>query len=367
MKCAKCGAELKTGCVYCSVCGAEVQVVSDDSILEDDYLKALMTEDTSEEKKKITESKPSIEKKKPNKKIFIIIGAIVVALAVFFVSLFIIIKGNSYESQLKKAQTAYDKKNYEEALEYVKKALKRNEKGTEAMILSAKAHLGLEKEENAISDLKDVISIDKTNETAYKMLIDIYAQKEDYDTLAKLYEDTSNKKIQKLFADYIVTAPSFSKKAGIYDEAIEIILDAEDELNVYYTTDGTNPKEYGTKYVSAIPFSENGEYVLRAVCEDERGIYSKVVKAVYEVEISIPDLPTASPASGTYTEPIQISIDVPDNCSAYYEWNGTPGSNSQVYQEPFDMIEGNNVLSIILVNQNGQTSGIQKYNYIYMP
>ena len=31
------------------------------------------------------------------------------------------------------------------------------------------------------------------------------------------------------------------------------------------------------------------------------------------------------------------------------------------------MIEGNNVLSIILMSESGQTSGVQKYNYVYMP
>ena len=45
MKCAKCGAELKVGCIYCSVCGQEAQIVPDYSILEDDYLRALLEEE----------------------------------------------------------------------------------------------------------------------------------------------------------------------------------------------------------------------------------------------------------------------------------------------------------------------------------
>ena len=42
MKCAKCGAELKEGCLYCSVCGHEAQMVNGYSVLEEDYLKALL-------------------------------------------------------------------------------------------------------------------------------------------------------------------------------------------------------------------------------------------------------------------------------------------------------------------------------------
>ena len=35
MKCAKCGAEIKEGCLYCSVCGHEVQIVPDYNVLEE--------------------------------------------------------------------------------------------------------------------------------------------------------------------------------------------------------------------------------------------------------------------------------------------------------------------------------------------
>ena len=55
MKCANCGAELRTGCVYCSVCGAEAQIVSDYNLLEDDFLRGLL----QEKKKKIQSHKAS--------------------------------------------------------------------------------------------------------------------------------------------------------------------------------------------------------------------------------------------------------------------------------------------------------------------
>ena len=40
MKCANCGAEIKLGCVYCSVCGKEAQIVPDYNV-EEDILKEL--------------------------------------------------------------------------------------------------------------------------------------------------------------------------------------------------------------------------------------------------------------------------------------------------------------------------------------
>ena len=52
MKCAKCGAELKEGCLYCSVCGHEAQMVNGYSVLEEDYLKALLTDEAANLRKK---------------------------------------------------------------------------------------------------------------------------------------------------------------------------------------------------------------------------------------------------------------------------------------------------------------------------
>ena len=51
MKCVKCGAEMKEGCIYCSVCGNEAQIVPDYSVLEEDYLRYLLTEEERTAKK----------------------------------------------------------------------------------------------------------------------------------------------------------------------------------------------------------------------------------------------------------------------------------------------------------------------------
>ena len=85
-----------------------------------------------------------------------------------------------------------------------------------------------------------------------------------------------------------------------------------------YTLDGSSPKEDGRFYQEPFPMEKEGKYTRRAVCVDARGIYSKEVKVKYEIDLDVPDLPTASPASGTYTQPTKITIDVPVGCRAYY-------------------------------------------------
>ena len=50
MVCSKCGAELKEGCVYCSQCGQEAQIVSEINILEDDLLREIMDDEDQQKK-----------------------------------------------------------------------------------------------------------------------------------------------------------------------------------------------------------------------------------------------------------------------------------------------------------------------------
>ena len=60
MKCAKCGAEIRPGCVYCSNCGQEAQIVTEINILEDDLLRSMLEEE--EKSGSQTETLVSIEK-----------------------------------------------------------------------------------------------------------------------------------------------------------------------------------------------------------------------------------------------------------------------------------------------------------------
>ena len=73
MKCAKCGAEIKEGCIYCSVCGNAVQIVPDYSVLEDDYLRSLLKEEESAGKEpapaQAKQQKPKQPQRKKNRRL----------------------------------------------------------------------------------------------------------------------------------------------------------------------------------------------------------------------------------------------------------------------------------------------------------
>lgn len=369
MKCANCGAKIKTGHVYCSVCGKEAQIVPDYN-MEEDYLKSLLQKEGNPKNDKKKSEVPKEDKKPPKKKkkgIYIGIVILVLAAIVTFFAGFFAVKSQSFDGRMEKAEKSYAKKDYDKAVSFAKQALEKDEQSVDAHLMLGKCYYAKGDLKQAKEYLEQAFSISDSNREVCELLIEIYAEEKDYTAITKLFSKVEKEDLKKLFADYMVELPEITPEGGVYGEYPEITLHAKEGLDIYYTLDGSNPKTDGILYEKPFSLEEEGTFKLSAVCLDKRGIYSSKAEEEYTVELNIPDLPTASPESGTYTEAVQITIDVPEHCRAYYVWNGTPDANSTLYTGPFEMIQGNNVLSVVLVNEKGLTSGIQKYNYIYMP
>ena len=138
---------------------------------------------------------------------------------------------------------------------------------------------------------------------------------------------------------------------------------------VYYTTDGSNPISSSSKieYTEAIRIEE-GDSCIKAVCLDLNGKYSKVVTAKYTVKYTKPDKPVVSIENGSFTTETFITVTVPENCNVYYTWDGTvPNESSSLYSEPIRVIEGNNILSLVSIDDHGMISDVLECNYKYLP
>lgn len=377
MKCAKCGAELKKGCLYCSVCGHEAQMVNDYSVLEEDYLKALLAEEAknnpSNQKENVTRKKTENHKKKKNQTPWIILMCAAVAAVSVSVAAIAYVKyknNNSYDYQMEMAAKELTDRNYENALSYYKNALALAPDDIAARIDMADVYMEQKEYESALVLYMETITLDKKNKEAYQGLITIYEEKGQYDKIKELAAQVTDKDLLELFSGYIVANPVFYPDAGTCDIYTEVTIFSIEDSDIYYTIDGSDPTEDGIPYTDdGIELDEVGSYTIKAACRNEKGIYSDVVTSKYKVKAVAPRYPKVSPDGGTVEGVTFVTITAEDDCSIYYTWDGSnPGTDSELYTEPIEVPEGNNILSVIVINNKTKlASEVYRTNFICRP
>ena len=371
-------------------------MVPDYNILEDDFLISLLEEEKSAGKteenqpetvgqnvqsdkktsaggKSASTAKKAVEENPEKKKGFAglwankkaragLIGGII---ALCLVLVFLTVYMTSYDHYVAKGKALDTKEDYTGALVYYNRAIEKNDTKTKAKILAANDYIKLEEYDTAESLLLEVIAQDDDNVSAYKSLIVLYLATGDYDKLTNLQTQASSQKLLDLFNDNLLSAPVFSVDGGKYDDDVTIELSCKTG-KIYYTLDGSDPTEGGILYTEAFTLEE-GTTTVKAVCENDDKT-SQVVEKNYKITYADPDYPVVTPSGGSFTTPTTITVEVPEGASVYYTWDGTtPTQASAKYTGPIEMMEGNNILSLILVDKHGKTSDVLECNYKYIP
>ena len=371
MKCKNCGEEIPEGYVYCKCCGTEVQLVPDYNLLDEDILSGIIQKEANAAQ---NAGELGEEKREKRRKSRFIWGGICVVLLIAVLTLFFLYRhiqeknANSYAYQYHTAEEYIAKKDYGNARRYLERALELKPGDADARNRLLELYLAGHEEEAAVSLLEEMISEDKSDKQAVRTLIGLYDEREEYDKILELCETVKSGRMLDLFEDYLVDQPKFSKISGTYGKPIKISILAEQGYDVFYSTDGSEPDEHGKPYRESISLEQEGTTQIKAVTRNEKGIYSQIVTATYTIRYEAPDMPNVTPAGGTYSEPQMIHVSVPEDCTAYYTWDGSdPTRESARYTGTLEMPQGNHVLSVILVNSSGLESCIYRMNYIYMP
>ena len=133
----------------------------------------------------------------------------------------------------------------------------------------------------------------------------------------------------------------------------------EDEDQIYYTTDGTDPTSSSNLYTDSIALKE-GQTIIKAVTVNKKGITSDIVSKTYTIAYEAPDPPQISPSSGSFTTDMDtnIYIIVPKGCRAYYAFDKKPTIADELYQEdqPVKMLKGTHTFYAILVDEHNKVS-----------
>lgn len=272
---------------------------------------------------------------------------------------------SSFDYQVKQAKEAYESGDTNSAVSYYEKALSIDSDNTDVMYKLADIYMGKKDYDAALILYQEIINVDSKSEEAYKKLISIYESKKDYDAIVALRDGAKDKDILKLFKDYVVSEPEFSKSSGKYGETFELSISADKNAKIYYSYDSDNPLSRGERYRNPISLDREGAYKITAVAVDERGIKSEIASARYEIEFEAPKAPEVDPDGGTFGAQTDITITVPENCKVYYTWDSSdPTAASTEYTAPIPIPEGNNVLSVIAIDQRTKkTSDIYRSRF----
>lgn len=128
------------------------------------------------------------------------------------------------------------------------------------------------------------------------------------DELSMLKPSAGHNNEEAYIEKQILSAPTFSKSSGLYDEEFDLTLTSEQGYHIYYTIDSGTPNELSNRYDSPIhvydkssepnvlsartdisgsytPYSPTSPVskcmVVRAICYDDYGNYSPVVSSSY--------------------------------------------------------------------------------------
>jgi hypothetical protein len=120
-----------------------------------------------------------------------------------------------------------------------------------------------------------------------------------------------------------VSTPVFSLASGTYTSAQTVsISDATTGATIYYTTNGTTPTTSSSVYTS--PIAVGATETLKAIAVKTGQINSSIAAAAYTITSAAAHAPTFSPAPGTFTSAMAVTIsDSTPGAILYYTTNGT--------------------------------------------
>lgn len=384
MKCKYCGNEIADGKVYCDKCGKPVQMVPDYNALEEDILPGIVSDEkntTSDNDSTVTESEKDnkekedtpgdhaiLQKSKSFFKTVVTKKRIIILVIVLIAVSSVLIYYFSPSNQISLGKEKFKNSDYAGALSYF---LVASNIDNSASLYSdiGTCYYRLKDYDNAKKYYESSLKKDNKEYDAFIGLVNMAKDEPDYSELEQLNASAVTDEQKKIISKYIVPVPEFSKEGGNYDDDIELVLSNSENLDIYYTLDGSTPdKTNGTLYRDPISITD-GKTVVTARCINRDGFFGDVVSNEYSISYETPDMPVVNPDGGTFTVPTQITITCNQkNAVIYYAWDESePSVNSTKYTGPIDVPEGQHILSAVAITKNKLSSAIYRGSFSYMP
>ncbi len=353
--------------MFCPHCGKETFLVSDYNVMDDwleNHIKENIRPIHKEEEKKenLIEEEQVWNLLKKRKKPLAFLSVFV-----FFLGMFL---GNAVSRYQNKHSFSYNyqktiqmvqEKDYRRALKYVIRASFLNPDNISARIYKEKILCEMNRYEEAELAFSELSAAEK--EKRSEELLRIYEKREKYEELARFLENTKESWLKEKFSKYQYSELSFVQKEKVYENQLNLKLTATNGGTIYYTLDGSRPGIGSRKYRGEI-LLEKGRTLVRAVCQNEFGVFGKEISGVFTVVSTIPNKPKVFPESGDYENGVSIFLVLEEGMQAYYTLDGsTPTEDSIPYDGNIEMPLGTTVFSAIVVNEDGKKSQVVQKIY----
>ncbi len=383
MICPECGHEIEEGHLICELCGHEVQMVPDfEPDIEPQIDNTLIDEVVGVSTGSVTgtfdttgtgttdqilglmhdDHKPTIRNRIASIVIISISVLIIAAVAIWAVR-----RATGLEYRINSARSQASQGKYEEAIRTLENIYVSHPEESSILFLESEYYNELGRTDQAVDTLERMISSGRYDETdvfsAYDRLIGIYADNGDYETIAALLDKCEHPEIVQAYQNYLAIAPVFSYEPGEYDSTIRLKISANTSGNIYYTLDGSVPKETGSLYGGPIVL-DHGEIVVSAMFVNQYGIVSDVVVGQYVILNDMPEEPVVNVDSGEYHEPVLITVEVPEGCTVYYTTDkSVPTEDSVQYVDPIPMPVKYSNFSFVSITEDGLSSDVVVKSY----
>lgn len=356
MICPNCKTELEDGLVHCPICNHALQIVPDYNSLDDEIPHVEGGRQSIHKAKK--------PKKKISKKVVLFLLALIAILALVW---YLYVCSFSYQYAAgRKADANGD---YNKAMSHYLNALHRDDSDPRILAALGNDAMHLGKKKTAESYLLSAVKKDGNYARAFTLLLTLYEQEGNYEKMQAALSYATTNRTKEIFADYLILPPVLSQAEGKYDDDVELTLTPPEgeDYDIFYTTDGSSPNSAGGRMYQEPILLTEGKTVVKAVCRNKNGKFGQVIRAKYKITYKEPSAPQISPDGGTFHEKTKVTIlSENEDDEIYYTWDGSdPTDKSRQYTAPIVVPDGNQILSVIVIDRHGKSSKIVRSSFKY--